>query len=85
MGSDKNRNKIEPAHGPFGTNFLFQFEPVIRNPDDTRVEVFSTFFLVRRCGIIQKWKKGPARSDAYFLRVETGLEGIPNGFPWRIA
>ena len=34
-GIGPDRNKIEPAHAwAFGTNFLFQFEPVICNPDD---------------------------------------------------
>ncbi len=33
--------KIEPAHWLLGTNFLFQFEPVIHNQDD---KVFSSFF-----------------------------------------
>ncbi len=40
----------------FGTNFLFHFEPVVRNLDGKRVEVFSTLFgpAVR---IIQEGKK----------------------------
>ena len=32
-----------------GTNFLFQFEPVIRSPDDKELKYFQLFF-VRRCG-----------------------------------
>ncbi len=42
MGSD--RNKIEPVHAwAFGTNFLFQVEPVIRNPDDKELKYFQLF------------------------------------------
>ena len=37
-------NKIEPAHGVFGTNFLFQFEPVIRNPDEKELKYFQLFW-----------------------------------------
>ena len=32
-----------------GTNFLFQFEPVIRSPDDKELKYFQ-LFLVRRRG-----------------------------------
>ncbi len=44
MGSDRIGTKLN-SHRSFDTNFLFQFEPVIRNPDDKEeVEVFSALF-----------------------------------------
>ena len=69
MGSE-----IKPAHAwAFGTNFLFQFEPVIRNPDDKELKHFQLFFgpAVR---IIQDGKKSsPIRSDAYFPEWKPAL------------
>ncbi len=53
------------------TNFLFQFEPVIRNPDDKGLKYFQLFFgpAVR---IIQS-EKSPVRSDAYFPEWKPAL------------
>ncbi len=43
ISTQENKHGIGPDRNwAFGTNFLFQFEPVIRNPNDKRVEVFST-------------------------------------------
>ncbi len=65
-----DRNKIEPHAWAFGTNFLSQFEPVIRNPDDR--ELSSLFCPV--LWIIQDVET-PVRSNAYFPEcMETGLK-----------
>ncbi len=44
MGSDR----MDRAWA-FGTNFLFQFEPVIHNLEDEELKYFQ-LFLVQRCG-----------------------------------
>ncbi len=40
-GIGPDRNKIEPTSVP---NFLFQFEPMIRNPDDKELKYFQPFW-----------------------------------------
>ncbi len=65
MGTDRIRTKIKPGHWAFGNNFLFQFEPVIRKPDDKELEYFQLFL---SGGVDNtRWKKSSAiRSDVYF-------------------
>ena len=43
MGSDRIGTKLNQCMG-FGTNFLFQFGPVIHNPDDKKLKYFQLFF-----------------------------------------
>ncbi len=49
MGSDRIGTKLNPRTWAFGTNFVFQLEPLIRNPDDKELKYFQPF-PVRRCG-----------------------------------
>ncbi len=48
-----DRNKIEPAR--VCANFLFQFEPVIRSPDDKELKYFELF--LADCVDNTRWKK----------------------------
>ncbi len=71
MGSDRDRKKIEPAHGlsvPISVPVLSEFEvpPVIRNPDDKELEYFQLFGPAVR--IIQDGKmSSPSRSGASLM------------------
>ncbi len=47
IGPDRDQNWTRAW--AFGTNFLFQFESVIRNQHDKKLKYFQ-LFLVRRCG-----------------------------------
>ena len=72
MGSDRIGTNLTRTWA-FGTNFLFQFEPVIRNPDDKELKYFQPSF-GPVVGIIQDGKSDPIR--CLFSWVETGLEDI---------
>ncbi len=48
MGSNRIGTKLNRRMG-FRYQFLFQFEPAIRNQDDKELKYFQ-LFLVRRCG-----------------------------------
>ncbi len=68
--SEQNRTRA----WAFGTNFLFQFEPVIRNPDDKELKYFQLFF-GPAVWIIQDGKKSsPIR--CLFSCVKTGLNRV---------
>ena len=69
-GIGPDRNKIEPAPiTAFVTNFLFQFEPVIRNPDDKELKYFQLFWSSgadnTRC---RRWKKVQSDPMLIFLK-----------------
>ena len=56
----------------FGTNFLFQFEPVIRNLDDNELKYFQLFW---SGGVDNtRWKK--VRFDAYFPVWKLALKPV---------
>ena len=55
----------------FATNFLFQFEHLIRNPDDK-------LFLVRRCGNTS-WKK--VQSDPIFIFLGRVVRKLDSAIP----
>ena len=64
MGSDRIETKLNPRAWAFGTNFMFQFVPVVRSPDDKELKYFQ-FFSGPLLWIIQDGKS-PVRYDAYF-------------------
>ena len=65
-----DRNKIEAW--AFGTNFLFQFKPVIRNLDDKELKYFQLFW---SGGVDNtRWKK--VRFDAYFPEWKLALKPV---------
>ncbi len=52
FSTEENKNRIGPEQNgthawAFGINFLFQFEPVIRNPDDKELKYFQLFLAWR--------------------------------------
>ncbi len=63
MGLDRIGTKLNPCMA-FGTNFLFQSEPVIRNPNDKELKYFQLFWAGGADNT--RWKKSPVRSDPCF-------------------
>ncbi len=55
---------LNPRIRAFGTNFVFLFEPVIRNPDGKELSIFSFFAPA-------VWKK--VQSNAYFPEWKLAL------------
>ena len=66
MGSDQIGTKLNPRAWAFSTNFLFQFKPVIHNPNDNE---FLKYFQLFWAGAVDNtgWKKVQSDPMLIFL------------------
>ncbi len=77
MGTDRPTGGSEQNLANFGTNFLSQFEHVIRNPDGKELKYFQLFGAAVRITQMEK-----VRSDTYFPEWKPALIPPPPPPPW---